>query len=189
MIVSRRRLVALGAAALAVTLLIGALLYRSARGSPRAAAPAVSGTASSLPVIWSHDETWPRPLRAALRSGALRLSELRGYPVVLNFFASWCDPCRREAALLRAAARRAQARVVFVGADVNDYTPAARRFLRAQRIPYAAIRSGSSIDRAFRLVGLPETFYLDRNGHVTNVTRGELTAGELARGLRDLTGR
>ena len=187
--VSRRRLLVLGAAALAVTLLTGALLYRSARGSPRSADPVASRGGVPLSVIWSRDRSWPRRLRPALHSGTVRLSDLRGYPVLLNFFASCCGPCRREASLLRVAARRTQARVVFLGADVNDFTPAARRFLQANAIPYAAVRPGSSIIEAFGLIGLPETFYLDRSGHVLDVTRGELTSSELARGLRRLTGR
>jgi NAD(P)-dependent dehydrogenase (short-subunit alcohol dehydrogenase family) len=88
---------------------------------------------------------------------------------VLNFFASWCDPCNREAGVLSAAARRARTRVVFLGADVNDYRPAARRFLRVHRVPFAAVRPGSRMVKAFGLIGLPETFYLDRRGHVVVV--------------------
>jgi cytochrome c biogenesis protein CcmG/thiol:disulfide interchange protein DsbE len=177
----------------AVTLLFGALLYRSARGSSHEAArnagPAGSRLTAPLPIIWPRHATWPRSLRPALRSGTLRLADLRGHPVVLNFFASWCDPCNREAGVLSAAARRARTRVVFLGADVNDYRPAARRFLRVHRVPFAAVRPGSRMVKAFGLIGLPETFYLDRRGHVVVVTRGELTHAALARDLRRLAAR
>jgi cytochrome c biogenesis protein CcmG/thiol:disulfide interchange protein DsbE len=188
---SRKALLLLGGAALvAVTLLAGALLYRSARGSSReaerAAGPASSPLTARLPIIWSPHGTWPRELDQTLRRGTLRLADLRGHPVVVNFFASWCYACNREAAVLTAAARRARSRVLFLGADVNDYGPAARRFLRTHRVPFAAVRSGSSIVKAFGLIGLPETFYLDRRGHVLLVTRGELTPASLARGLRRL---
>jgi cytochrome c biogenesis protein CcmG, thiol:disulfide interchange protein DsbE len=115
------------------------------------------------------------------------LADLRGHPVVLNFFASWCDPCRREAVMLAAAARRARMRVVFLGVDVNDYAPDARRFLRLHGVPYGAVRSASSTIKAFGLIGLPETFYLDRDGGVVAVTRGALTSSDLAHAVRRLS--
>ena len=182
-----------GVTALAVTLFGGALLYRSARGSAdeaaRAPEPSTSRLAASLQVIWSRDATWPRSLRPAVRRGTLRLADLRGHPVVLNFFASWCDPCNREAAVLSAGARRARTHVVFLGADVNDFTPAARRFLRVHGVPFAAVRSGNAVVKEFGLIGLPETFYLDRRGRVVLVDRGELTSAALIRGLQRLGAR
>jgi cytochrome c biogenesis protein CcmG, thiol:disulfide interchange protein DsbE len=187
----RRTLWFAGLACVAVSLLVGALLYRVARATPakadRARAVSAVSAGPSLPVIWSHDATWPAALRTIVPEGTLRLRDLRGHPVVLNFFASWCDACRREAALLAAAARRSRTRIVFIGADVNDYTPDARRFLRLRHVPYVAVRSGSSIIKAFGLIGLPETVYLSRSGRVLGVTRGELTASALARSLRRLT--
>jgi thiol-disulfide isomerase/thioredoxin len=58
-----------------------------------------------LPVIWPHAETWPARSRRALVGGRLPLRALRGEPVVLNFWASWCIPCKKEAPLLVASAK------------------------------------------------------------------------------------
>jgi cytochrome c biogenesis protein CcmG/thiol:disulfide interchange protein DsbE len=185
----RRPLLLAAVGLIVAALLAGTLLYRSARGSSHGVTSMRPRATSSLPVIWRADVTWPKQLRAAVDRGALRLRDLHGYPVVLNFFASWCGPCRREAALLRVAARRMRARIVFLGADVHDYAPDARRFLRGYHMPYAAVRSGSSTIEAFGLIGLPDTFYLDRRGRVVGVTRGELTAAALASGLRRLANR
>jgi cytochrome c biogenesis protein CcmG/thiol:disulfide interchange protein DsbE len=136
-----------------------------------------------LSVIWPQAGTWPLRLQASARRGTLQLSDLRGYPVVLNFWASWCTPCQREAALLASAAEARSGRVVFVGVDVNDLTGDARRFLSVHHVPYVAVHSKSSITSRFGLIGLPETFYLDRSGRIQDVTRGQLSATTLQQAL------
>jgi cytochrome c biogenesis protein CcmG/thiol:disulfide interchange protein DsbE len=136
-----------------------------------------------LSVIWPQSETWPQRLRPSVDRGTLRLNDLHGYPVVLNFWASWCFPCQREAALLASAAEARRGRVVFVGVDVNDLTGDARHFLHAHDVPYVAVNAGKSIADRFGLIGLPETFYVDRQGRIQDVTRGGLSAATLQRGL------
>jgi cytochrome c biogenesis protein CcmG/thiol:disulfide interchange protein DsbE len=136
-----------------------------------------------LSVIWPQAATWPRALRASAHRGTLRLGDLRGYPVVLNFWASWCSPCQREAALLASAARARRGRVVFVGVDVNDLTGDARHFLRMHDVPYVVVHSKSSTSARFGLIGLPETFYVDRSGRIQDVTRGQLSDTTLQRVL------
>jgi cytochrome c biogenesis protein CcmG/thiol:disulfide interchange protein DsbE len=175
-----------GIALLGVVALFAVLVYRIAGGNPGAGlvrairaqrAPAAPDV--RLAVIWPHSETWPARLRASVRRGTLSLRALRGYPVVLNFWASWCTPCEREAGLLAAAAKAQRGRVVFLAVDVSDFASDARRFLRAHHVPYVAVRSGSSISERFGLVGLPETFYVDRLGRIRGMTRGQLSAASL----------
>ena len=175
-----------GAALLGVAALFAVLVYRIAGGNPGAgvvraveAHRAPPAPDARLAVIWSHSETWPPRLRRALRRGTLSLRSLRGYPVVLNFWASWCTPCEREARLLASAATRHRERVVFLAVDVNDYAGDARRFLDAHRIPFVAVRSSRSVVDRFGLVGLPETFYVDRLGRIRGITRGQLSARSL----------
>jgi len=156
----------------------GARLTRAIKAHRLPPAPDVK-----LSVIWPQTGTWPRRLRASLDRGTLRLGDLRGYPVVLNFWASWCSPCQREAALLASAAEARRGHVVFVGVDVDDLTSDARHFLRVHRMPYVAVHSGRSIADRFGLIGLPETFYVNRRGRIQDVTRGELSAATLEREL------
>jgi len=183
--------VARGLALFGVSALFAVLVYHVARGNPGAAltrdvrahrAPVAPDV--RLSVIWPHSETWPRRLRQSLRRGTFSLASLRGYPVVLNFWASWCTPCAREAAVLTTAARSQRGRVVFVAVDVNDFTKDARRFLGAHRVPYVAVRSGGSISERVGLVGLPETFYVDRLGRIRGMTRGQLSADTLRHQLK-----
>ena len=175
-----------GFALFGVAVLFAVLVYRIARGNPGAgliravrAHRAPRAPDARLAVIWPHAETWPRRLRHSMQHGMLSLSSLRGYPVVLNFWASWCSPCAREASVLASAAESQRGRFVFVAVDVNDFDRDARRFLGAHRVPYVAVRSGSSIAGRFGLMGLPETFYVDRRGRIRGVTRGQLSAAVL----------
>jgi len=180
-----------GFALLGVSVLFAVLIYRVTQGNPGAGlinavqsrrAPVAPDV--RLSVIWPQSETWPRSLRRSLRRGTFSLANLRGYPVVLNFWASWCTPCAREAPVLTSAARSQRGRVVFVAVDVNDFTKDARRFLGANRVPYVAARSGRSITERFGLVGLPETFYVDRLGRIRGMTRGQLSADVLRHQLK-----
>ena len=190
---SRRHLLVMSmrlSATLLVLVLFALLTYRIVHGGSGARLTRAINAHRSPPapnvqlsVIWPQAGTWPQRLRASVDRGTLQLGDLRGYPVVLNFWASWCSPCQREAALLASAARAQRGRVVFVGVDVNDLAGDARHFLRAHRVPYVVVHSQSSITTKFGLIGLPETFYVDSRGRIREVTRGELSAAKLDRGL------
>ncbi len=99
----------------------------------------------------------------------IRLSELQGDIVVLNFFASWCVPCRLEHRSLNRAARRfADQGVRFFGVVYNDEPPAIRGYIRqlgGQFYP-ALLDPGQRVAIDYGLVGVPETFFIDGDGVV-----------------------
>jgi len=101
-------------------------------------------------------------------SGRLDLASLRGKPVVLNFWASWCVPCKAEAKLLEQAWNQYKSRgVVFLGVDYNDVASDARTFLSHHGITYPTVQDGSgSTGDKYGLTGVPETFFIDRNGRL-----------------------
>jgi cytochrome c biogenesis protein CcmG, thiol:disulfide interchange protein DsbE len=115
----------------------------------------------------------------------LSLSDLRGRPVVVNFWASWCDPCKREATILEAAWRRERARgVVLLGLDVQDLSDDALAFIRRYRLTYPQVRDkGDGTYERYGLTGIPETFFLDRAGRVRVHWIGEIRAAQLAQAL------
>jgi cytochrome c biogenesis protein CcmG, thiol:disulfide interchange protein DsbE len=139
-----------------------------------------------LPVLWDRGETWPSDARAALSDGKLSPDELRGHLVVVNFWASWCIPCKKEAPLLAASARAHQGRVVFLGIDVQDFKSDARRFLKRFDTPYVSVRDGSgSTYGDYGLTGVPETYWIDGRGRIIAHYAGEITRRQLEEGIRE----
>lgn len=118
--------------------------------------------------------------------GDLTLASLRGQVVVLNFFASWCAPCRVEHPVLLRLAR--QDGVHLVGIAYKDKPEDSRRFLAELGDPYRA----TGIDRSgrmgidFGLYGVPETYVIDRQGHIRKRFVGPLTAAAVDRDLLPL---
>jgi len=107
-------------------------------------------------------------LRRLDTSGTLALASLRGKPVVLNFWASWCVPCKGEAKMLEDAWQRYRSQgVVFVGIDWHDVKSDARRFLDHHGVTYPTVLDGSgSITDSYGVVGVPETYFIDRRGRL-----------------------
>lgn len=96
-------------------------------------------------------------------SGVLTDEDLRGKPVVVNFWASWCIPCREEAPLLERTWRAYRDQgVVFLGVNIKDAESDARRFVEEFNITYLMVRDvDQSLTRDFGVKGLPETFFVD----------------------------
>jgi cytochrome c biogenesis protein CcmG/thiol:disulfide interchange protein DsbE len=110
----------------------------------------------------------------------LDLASLRGKAVVLNFWASWCLPCREEAPLLEATWQRYRGRgAVVVGIDVQDLTNEALQFLKETRTTYPQVRDrDNTVYRAYGLTGVPETFFVDRAGRIVRRFPGAVTKPE-----------
>lgn len=108
--------------------------------------------------------------------GELSLEDLRGKPVVLNFWASWCVPCEDEAPMLRRAHRRYGDRVAFVGVDVRDARSDALAFVERYGLAYPSVRDEhQEIYRDYGLTGQPETFFIDADGTIVEHVNGPLT--------------
>ncbi len=100
---------------------------------------------------------------------SVRLSDFRGKVVFLNFWASWCPPCRAEARLLEQSWQRYKDHgVVFLGVDIQDTEEAARGFLREFGITYMNGRDPKNrLAIEYGVYGIPETFFIDKDGRIT----------------------
>jgi cytochrome c biogenesis protein CcmG/thiol:disulfide interchange protein DsbE len=108
----------------------------------------------------------------------ISLADLRGKGVVLNFWASWCAPCREEAALLEETWRREQDNgVVFLGLDYLDQEPAAKAYLAEFDITYPnGPDLQSAAARRYGIKGVPETFFIDAEGKITDMVIGPIVS-------------
>lgn len=119
--------------------------------------------------------------------GEFTLSEHRGEVVVINFWASWCDPCRDEAPFLeRAWRKRKDQGVMFIGVDYLDSEKEALAYLAEFDITYPnGPDLASKISQQYRITGVPETFIVDQEGDIVFFKPGPMTEeellGELAR--------
>jgi cytochrome c biogenesis protein CcmG/thiol:disulfide interchange protein DsbE len=156
-------------AVVAVAALLGLLVWKVANGSGKTAEPE-NFTLSRL------DD-----------SGKLELSSLRGKVVVLNFFASWCDPCKDEAPAVEKLWQQYRSRgVVVVGVDTKDFSGDARHFMQRYGLTYPVVHDGSGqLWGPYGVKALPETRVIDRQGkYVGQQFYGPVQAGDLRESIQ-----
>jgi cytochrome c biogenesis protein CcmG/thiol:disulfide interchange protein DsbE len=118
----------------------------------------------------------------ALEGSPMDLSAHQGEVVVVNFFASWCAPCREEAAELENAWREyGDAGVQFYGIAYKDAASKAQAFLETFDVTYpSTVETGNRTARAYGVTGVPETFIVDQQGHLVRHFIGPITQAELS---------
>jgi cytochrome c biogenesis protein CcmG/thiol:disulfide interchange protein DsbE len=129
----------------------------------------------------------PAPLAALHRQGdqllpgglsayEARIAKLRGYPVVVNVWASWCGPCRFEFPSMQKAAARYGKRVAFLGVNSQDSDDAAETFLSEAPVPYPSYTDpDKEIARSLGAGGYPDTAFYDRQGELVQLKQGPYT--------------
>ena len=136
-------------------------------------------------------EPAPDFVLADLNGNALRLADLGGRPVIVNFWASWCGPCVEEFPLLAAAAEQHRGDgLAVVGIVFRDRSEAARAFMARMGGAWpAAMDPGEDVARRYGVIGPPATFFIDRDGTVSVRQIGQLSAADLERGLAGILGK
>jgi cytochrome c biogenesis protein CcmG, thiol:disulfide interchange protein DsbE len=178
---ARRLKIALQAAAVAVVaLLIGLLAWQVVRTDQGKALDAKvnKGQKPAAPVF---------ELDRLDGNGTVSLADYRGKAVVLNFWASWCAPCKDEAPQLESAWQRWRENgVVVIGVDLQDFGTDAQRFVDRYGLTYPVVRDKHNWTWGrYGLGGLPETWFVDREGRLVGEhVEGPVSAEELDRNIR-----
>lgn len=135
------------------------------------------GTSGVSPIVGHAAPGFTITLLNARTGQRLSLADLKGKPVVVNFWASWCTPCADEAPILEAGARQYAAQgVVFVGIAYEDEPSDSLQFLQQHGVTYATGRDGSgAIAISYGVPAPPETVFIDRQGVVVEVFSGPLS--------------
>lgn len=116
-----------------------------------------------------------------LDGSPVRLADLRGHPVLVNFWASWCAPCVEEFPLIQSAAdTHAADGLVVVGVVYQDSADAARAFMQQRGATWStALDPDGTAAASYEIIGPPESFFIDANGIIAGRQIGQLTATDL----------
>jgi cytochrome c biogenesis protein CcmG, thiol:disulfide interchange protein DsbE len=126
----------------------------------------------------------PELPREVLSGHHVDLASLRGKPALVNFWASWCEPCKEEAPELKRFDEEIGDRATLVGVDWNDAADSAREFIAKSGWKYPILRDPSQkVGTAYGLNGLPTTFVLDAGGDIVGTLRGPQTTSSLQEAL------
>ena len=118
---------------------------------------------------------------------AVSLAELKGRPIVMNFWASWCQPCKLEHPILEWGYEQFGGDVVFVGVVFEDTEDGARKYLNEHGSSFPQLvdpRSGVAVD--YGVAGVPETYFIDRGGIIREKHVGPISPDELVKKVRAL---
>ncbi|HEX7159857.1 MAG TPA: TlpA disulfide reductase family protein [Trebonia sp.] len=165
---ARRHKVITGIVALFIAAVIAVSLATSASSAPPNY-PAAAGF--SLPALGQAGQQ-------------VSLSQYQGKPVIVNFWASWCEPCQKETPLLASWYKQQHGHVVLLGLDENDTTANALKFAHANGVSYPiGFDPQVTVALAYNVDGLPQTFFLNAQHHIVDHVLGAVTSAQLAKGL------
>ena len=114
------------------------------------------------------------------------LGTFRGKPLLVNFFASWCDPCREEMPLINElAAKAGKGGYAVLGIAVEDTRAAVTQYAQEAGLVFPiALDLNSTVKRAYRIFGPPATFFIDGQGTIRDVVIGPMTLERAGEGLK-----
>jgi cytochrome c biogenesis protein CcmG/thiol:disulfide interchange protein DsbE len=168
-LVLRHKLITGLAAIFVVAAVAVSLATTSGTGSPPPAPLAAGFTLDSLTAPGQH----------------ITLSQYKGKPLIVNFWASWCEPCQQETPLLASWYARQHGHVIVVGLDENDSASSAVQFAKAKGVSYPiGVDPALAAANAYGVTGLPQTFFLNAQHRIVDHVLGAVTEADLDKGLR-----
>jgi cytochrome c biogenesis protein CcmG/thiol:disulfide interchange protein DsbE len=154
----------------------------------------IAGSLTAIGLIGSNSGGTAKPVVVAARAFSLpalghsgqqvALSGYRGQPLIVNFFASWCEPCQKETPLLAAFYRTEKGKVALVGLDENDVVGNATTFTRKDGVSYpVGWDPAGTAATSYGVNALPQTFFLNARHQVVDRVFGAVTLDDLRKGI------
>ena len=120
-----------------------------------------------------------------LNGEKFKLSELKGKPIVLNFWATWCPPCRREMPLLQKL--HDEGKIIVVGVNLQEDKKTINEFIEKLNITFPIVLDkDKSIEARYNVLLKPTTYFIDKNGIILDKKYGELTESDLKERIQKL---
>lgn len=152
---------------MAMALMVNSTWAQHIHPAPQSAAPVIGAAAI------------PFELKT-LEGKSAGLETFRGKPLVINFFASWCDPCREEMPLINELSTKAGGSYHVLGIAVEDTRAAVTEYAKEAKLTFPiAIDLNSTVKRAYRIFGPPATFFIDGQGIIRDVVLGPITSARV----------
>jgi cytochrome c biogenesis protein CcmG, thiol:disulfide interchange protein DsbE len=156
--------------------LVAIALVASGSGAPAGATADPVAPTFSLPAL---GQSGPK----------VSLGDYAGRPLIVNFFASWCEPCQKETPLLATFYRTEHGKVAIVGLDENDVLGSAMSFTHKEGVSYpVGFDPGVIAASAYGVAALPQTFFLDARHRIVDRVFGAVTLADINRGIALATG-
>ena len=119
--------------------------------------------------------------------GDLSMAKLRGKPVYLNFFATWCPPCNEEAPEINMLQKRYAAQgLQVVGVDELEDKQKAEQFARKYGLVYPVVVDGGTLQGEYNVNGLPAHVFIDRTGVIRKIVAGEMSKSQIEAAIRSI---
>jgi cytochrome c biogenesis protein CcmG/thiol:disulfide interchange protein DsbE len=119
---------------------------------------------------------------------SVALGQFRGHPLIINFWASWCPPCRAEMPAFQHEANQWAGRIAIVGLDTQDEASAGLAFARSRGVTYPLASANAQVWSAYGVYGLPTTFFVSANGRIVGKQIGGMTQSRLETLIRKVFG-
>jgi cytochrome c biogenesis protein CcmG, thiol:disulfide interchange protein DsbE len=128
---------------------------------------------------------WTDPLVSG--TGSVTMAQLRGKPVFMDFFATWCPPCNAEAPMVNAAYKQYAAQgLQVIGVDVQENAQKAKQFVDAHQLTYPAVVDSGTLSDQYRINGMPVGVFIDKGGVVRKIVVGQLSPQQLNADIKSI---